>query len=77
MLDATENLARLAFDPRDLALDPTADLKVLLGTQDGRPEEVVLRAEVPTSAWSWDANRGELTLFEHDASAWPKWTVQP
>lgn len=90
VLDETENLARITVDTAAAELDTSIPLKVLLGTQDGLPEEVVLdgyatppsnvlrnNQPVGGGSWTWDAVHETVTLHETDAGAYPLWRIEP
>lgn len=88
VIDATENMRRLTVDTSSLGLDPSAVLRVVLGTQDGSHEEIRLDGyPVPPSAvlrngqsspnWSHDPVSATVTLFEADAAGYPLWLIQP
>lgn len=90
ILDQTENLRRITVDTAAAGLDTSSILKVILGTDDGLPEEVVLDGyaqapsnvlrngvTMPVGAWSFDALSGTVTILETNAAAYPQWRIEP
>jgi len=86
-LTATSNLARIAFDPRELGLSLERPLEIVLATADGSSDEVVLegmpaqptsvaRDGSTTSAWSHDGAAQTLSLGESDGGM-HTWVVVP
>lgn len=90
ILDQTENLARLTVDTAAAGLDTNNVVKVMLGTADGLPEEVVLDGysvaptdvlrnglSMPLGSWNFDAQTGTVTIIETNATAYPLWRIEP
>jgi pimeloyl-ACP methyl ester carboxylesterase len=90
VLDQTENLARLTVDTAAAGLDTGVAVKVILGTADGLPEEVVLDGyatpptdvlrngvSAPLGSWSYDALSGTVSIIETNAAAYPLWRIEP
>ncbi len=72
----------------DLALDSSSDVRVVLQVTDASTPDVVLmgfpqppmdvlRRGVSTSAWTYDAASGTVTLHETAGAGWSDWTVAP
>ena len=72
----------------DLALDRGSDVRVVLQITDASPPDValtgftappmnVLRRGVATSAWTYDALTGSVTLEERAGAGWSDWTIVP
>jgi hypothetical protein len=87
-IDRTENLQRIVIDTESLGLSTLKPVEVMMGTQDGLPEQVTLdgfpqpplsvtRNGVPTSSWSWDAVTQSVTIQEPSAGGYPLWRVTP
>lgn len=87
ILSDTSNLARITFDAVASPLDPTLGLTVQLNAKDFFADQVrllgypqapsqVLRDEIVTSAWGYDAVAGAVTLFEADTQV-HAWRILP
>ena len=89
-LTGLENIAAIGFDPSDavMRLDSGSSLEVRVSTQTLQAVDIdvleypsapssVLRNGVPTSAWSYQATTGTLTLHEHQGFTGPRWSVNP
>jgi len=72
----------------DLALDRGSDVRVVLQITDASTPDValtgftappmnVLRRGVATSAWTYDALTGSVTLEERAGAGWSDWTIVP
>jgi pimeloyl-ACP methyl ester carboxylesterase len=87
-IDRTENLQRIVIDTASLGLSTIKPVEVVLGAQDGLPEQVTLdgfpnpplsvtRNGTPSSSWSWDAVTQSVTILESNAGGYPLWRVTP
>ena len=87
VIDA-ENLDALEVDANDLELDTTAPIDVVLHARDASQPSVTLtgfafaptsitRNGVASSAWTWDAARGAVTIHEPNAAQWGAWRIAP
>lgn len=82
------NAGSISAQLDDLALDGGSDVRVVLQVTDASTPDVsltgftqspmnVLRRGVSTSAWTYDAATGTVTLEERGGAGWSDWTIVP
>jgi pimeloyl-ACP methyl ester carboxylesterase len=87
-LSATANLRRLSIKTAAVGLQPNASFTATLATADGAADELellawghlptnVLRDNVATTSWTYDATSGNLVLLETSGAAAHTWKVLP
>jgi hypothetical protein len=88
VIDQTLNLKRLTVHTAAIGLDPTIELRVIPGTQDGSLEQIALDGylQAPTEVrrngqssvnWSYDPQSNIVTLYESAAGTYPQWLIVP
>jgi poly(3-hydroxybutyrate) depolymerase len=87
-IDEVANADLLSFDPALLGLDRGKPLEYVVNNTDGLALDLVLEgyAQIPsdvkrngvsTGAWSYDAAKRTVTLFETNAATYPLWRIEP